>query len=256
MEERSQLTPKPFLTSPSPLDNKDINNVQASEFGSGTYVVRVPRDQVYRVPNSENGRIAELHRNSPPKAAKTSRCCLCCILFTFVFFILLILLGGVLGGLFSMLISPKDPEFSIQHFDLVSNKTHPEYDIAFKAHNSNPDVGISYKDRSQVTLSLDGREIAKGEYPALHQDPRQTTLLGVALKGSKTVLPKKVEESVKSNKKKVSVTFSLAIHSLARMKMGLLRSRKMTFNISCEVKLDTLANSTNILSQQCQTKRH
>lgn len=153
-----------------------------------------------------------------------------------------------------MLLSPKDPKFSVERFNVAETK--PKYDITLKVQNSNSDVGISYKNGSRVTLSLNGKQIAKGDYPALYQDPRDTTSFGITLKGSKSGLPKKVEESVKSTKKKVPVPFSLAIQSRARMKMGLLSSGTMTFDISCKIKLDTLAKSTRVVSQQCQTKRH
>ncbi|TKY74359.1 Late embryogenesis abundant protein, LEA-14 [Spatholobus suberectus] len=253
MEER--VSPPP----PPPLEHTDKNHspkLQLPDIDPGTYVVQVPKDQVYRVPPPENARIVEQHRNSPPKEAKTSRCCWCCVLFFIVFVALLILLGGVLGGLFSMLLKPKDPNFSIQSFKVVESKPYPKYDVTLQVHNSNSKVGVSYKDRGRVSLSLRRQEIASGAYQTSYQDPHDTTTFGVTLKGSKAGFPKEVEESVKNDKKKMHVTFSLAIRVLARMKMGLLRSGTMTFDVTCKLKLDTLAKNTHVLSQQCETKRH
>ncbi|XP_047180426.1 NDR1/HIN1-like protein 13 [Vigna umbellata] len=251
MEER--LRPAPSLPPESPPDiNYESSKLQSPGIDLNTYVVRVPKDQVYRFPPPENARLAELHQPCPPKQAKTSRCCLCCIVVSVVFLVLLIVLGGVLGGLFSMLLSPKDPKFSVESFTVAETKD--KYSMSLRVHNSNADLGISFKNNSSVSLSLDGKQIAKGDYTGMHLDPLDTTSFGVALKGSKT--PKKVEESVNNTKKKVAVTFSLAVRSRARMKMGLLSSGTMTFDVSCMFKLDTLANSTRILSQQCQTKRN
>ncbi|QCE15876.1 Late embryogenesis abundant protein [Vigna unguiculata] len=240
MEER--LPPAPSLPPESPPEKNDLN----------TYVVRVPKDQVYRFPPPENARLAEQHQASTPKQAKTSRCCLCCIVVSIVILVLLIVLGGILGGIFSMLLSPKDPQFLVERFTV--GDTNHSYIITLNVHNPNADVGISYKNNSSVSLSLDGKQIAKGEYPGMYVDHLDSTSLGVPLKGSTT--PKKVKESMSNTKKKVPLTFSTAIRSRARMKMGLLRSGTMTFDVSCTFKLDTLVNSTRILSQQCQTKRH
>lgn len=151
-----------------------------------------------------------------------------------------------------MLLSPKDPKFSVESFKVAETKE--KYSMSLRVQNPNADLGISYKNNNHVSLSLDGKQIAKGDYTSMKQDPLDTTSFGVALKGSKA--PKKVEESINNTKKKVAVTFSLAIQSRARMKMGLLSSGTMTFHVSCIFKIDTLANSTRILSQQCQTKRN
>jgi len=150
-----------------------------------------------------------------------------------------------------MFFSPKDPKFSVERFNVAETK--PKYDITLKVYNSNSGVGISYKSNSHVTLSQNGKEIANGDYPSLSQDPRDTTSFGVTLKGSTTGLANK---ALKNTKTKVPLAYSLAINSRARMKMGLLRSRTITFHVSCNIKLDKLPKTTQIVSQQCQTKRH
>ncbi|KAK7410538.1 hypothetical protein VNO78_01386 [Psophocarpus tetragonolobus] len=253
MEER-ETSPLPPLP-PPPCKRNPNDKLQLQEI-NGTYVVQVPKDQVYHVPPAENSHIIQLHKKSRPKEGKTSRCCLCCVLLFIIFFVLVILLGGVLGGLFSMLVKPKDPRLSFQRFKVTETKPHPKYDITMLVHNPNSAVGISYKNKGRVSLSLRGQEIASGAYQPFHQDPHEATAVSVSLNGSKASLPKEVEESVKNVKKKVNVTFSLAIHALARMKMGLLHSGTMKFDIRCKLKLDSLAKTTQILSQQCQTKRH
>jgi hypothetical protein len=59
-----------------------------------------------------------------------------------------------------------------------------------------------------------------------------------------------------NDKNKLHVTFSLLINVQAQMKMGLLHSGSMKYNISCQITVDTLAKNTRVVSQQCQTKRH
>ncbi|XP_020229944.1 NDR1/HIN1-like protein 13 [Cajanus cajan] len=237
MEER-ELLPPPH--------QEDTRKKQLPD-NPGTYVVQVPKDQVYRVPPPENAHIAQTHKNSPPKDPKRSRCCWFFILFFIIFFALFILLGAIFGGLFSMLLSPKDPKFSILRFNLLQAKPHPKYDVTFQLHNSNSNVGILYKDKGTVSLSLRQRQIASGPYPTLHQDPHDTTSFNVTLNASKDLM-----ESAKN----LSLTFSLAIHFQARMNLGLLRSGTMKFHVTCKLKLDSFAKTPRILSQQCDTKRH
>ncbi|KAK7351174.1 hypothetical protein VNO77_10428 [Canavalia gladiata] len=262
MEERvsSQLSPPPPVVQSPPQDpsiqNHSSKALQLSpNLDPGTYVVRVPKDQVYRVPPPENAEIAELHRSTPQKNTKRTRCwCVTC--FIVVIIVILIIIGGILGGLFSVVLKPKDPRFSIQHFNVLKGTPKPKYNITLQAHNPNSKVGIWYKEGGHVSLSLRPKEIASGSYPSFHQTPHDSTPFGVTLKASKAGFPKEVEESITNHKHKVHVAFSLTIHVPARMKMGLLRSGTMQFDVTCQVTLDSLAKTPRVLSQQCQTKRH
>lgn len=66
-------------------------------FPSGTYVVQVPKDQIYRVPPTHNSRIADLHKNRPPPSGKGSGCCKCFLCLFLLVLIILIVLGIIVG---------------------------------------------------------------------------------------------------------------------------------------------------------------
>ncbi|XP_004500615.1 NDR1/HIN1-like protein 13 [Cicer arietinum] len=251
MEERASLPPPPPPQGYS--DNDDNSKPKLPDIGPGTYVVQVPKDQIYRVPPPENARIAELHRSSPAKETNRSHCW--CFVFIIIFLVVVIIIGGLLGGLFSIVLTPKDPRFSIQHF-LLHSKPHPQYKITLEVHNPNSNVGILYKEGGDVSLSLKRQKIASSAYPTFSQDRHNSTEFEITLKSSTSKLPKEVEESMTNDKKRVHVTFSLSIHVQAKMKLGLLHSGSMKYDVSCQVKVDTLAQSTHVVSQQCQTKRH
>jgi len=245
MEERASPPPPP------PPSHDSNAKPQLPNISSSTYVVQVPKDQIYRVPPPENARIAEQHRSSPPKE-KNRMCCWC---FVFIFFIaVVILIGVVLGSLFFIVLTPEDPKFSIQRFHLQT-KPHSQYKITLQAQNPNSNVDILYKG-GDISLSLKRQKIASGAYPTFSQSNQNSTKFEVTLKGSTTKLPKEVEESVTNDKRKVHVTFTLLIHVQAQMKMGLLHSGSMKYDVSCQVTVDTLAKTTRVVSQQCQTKRH
>lgn len=253
MEE--QVLPPPPPPPPQDYANK-INSPKPKlpNISAGTYVVQVPKDQIYRVPPPENARIAELHRNSPQKETNRTRCW--CLVFIIVLISIIIFIGGLLGGLFSMVLSPKDPRFAIQRFFLQESKHNQQYKLTLQVKNSNSNLGVLYKEGGDVSLSLRRQKVASGTYPTFFQSHQNSTEFGVTLKGSMDKFPKEMEESITNNKNKVHVTFSLTIHVKAQMKMGLLRSGTMEYDVTCQMTVDTLAQTTRVLSQQCQTKRH
>ena len=246
MEERDT----PPMPPPPPQDPNSKRKLPVISLG--TYVVQVPKDQIYRVPPPENARIAELHRNYQPKETNRTKCG--CFTFIIVFVVIILLIGGLSGGLFSIVITPKDPRFSTQRL-LLKSKPHSQYKITLQAQNPNSNVGILYKE-GYVSIYLKRQKIASGTYPTFSQAQQNSTEFEVTLKGSTTTLPKEVEESMKNDKKKIHVTFSLSISVQAQMKLGLLRTRSMKYDVSCQVTVDTLAKTTSVVSQQCQTKRH
>ncbi|KAL5076547.1 hypothetical protein RYX36_015531 [Vicia faba] len=242
MEERASPLPPP------PQDSNSIP--QLPDIGHGTYVVQVPKDQIYRIPPPENARIAELHRK--PHTKETNRTCCWCIVFIVVFLAIVILVGGFLSGLFPIVLTPKDPKFSIQHF-LLQSKPRSQYKITIQAQNPNTNVDILYKG-GEVSLSLKRQKIASGDYPTFSQANQNSTNFEVTLKSSTTKLPKEVEESKKNVKTKVRVTFSLSINVQTQMKMSLLQSGSRTYDVNCQVSVDSLAKTTKVVSQQCETK--
>ncbi|KAK7282801.1 hypothetical protein RIF29_11867 [Crotalaria pallida] len=252
MEERFSLPPPPPPPPPQPYD-PDSPKLQLPYVGPGTYVVQVPKDQVYRVPPPENARIAESYRVSPRKGKKRSCCCWCCVCLIF-FIIILIILGAIIGGLFSAVLKPRSPIFSVQHFQL-KNSSHPIYNITLKVKNPNPKVGIDYKEGGDVSLSLKKKEIASGDYPSFYQAHDDSKEFRLALKASKGTLPKEVDESMTSMKKKVHLTFKLTIQVPTQMNTWVLQSGTIIYDVTCQVKVDTLAKNTRVLSQECETKR-
>ncbi|GAU24548.1 hypothetical protein TSUD_148890 [Trifolium subterraneum] len=93
-------------SAPPPQDSN--SKPQLPAINPGTYVVRVPKDQIYRVPPPENAHIVEQHHSAPPKKTNCTRCY--CITFIIIFLAVVILIGGVLGGLFFMAQQPRCPK--------------------------------------------------------------------------------------------------------------------------------------------------
>ncbi|CAL0319354.1 unnamed protein product [Lupinus luteus] len=243
MEER--IPPPPPPPHPQPYEPSSPK-LQVPYIGPGTYVVQVPKDQIYRIPPPENARIAESYRNSPGRDKKRSCSCWCCVCLI-IFFVILIIIGALVGGLFSIVLKPKSPRFSIQRFQL-KNSTQPIYNITLKVNNPNSNVGINYKEGGGVSLSLKQREIASGAYPSFFQAHDNSKEFRLALKASKGGLPKEVDKSMSNKKKKVNVKFTLSIKVHAQMKMWSFHSGTITYDVTCQVKVDTLAKNTQVIT--------
>ncbi|XP_059461671.1 NDR1/HIN1-like protein 13 [Corylus avellana] len=236
---------------------------ESGAFRPGTYVVQVPKNQIYRVPPPENALIAERHRNparnNDENNNNNNRRCGCCSLCSCVSSLLIVLLIvlGLIAGIVSVLLGPKDPTFYVERVVFKANSRSPEYDITLRVKNPNKFAGILYKKGGVASLSFRQREIGRGNYPTFFQDHKNSTVFGIVFRGSNEImLPMEIERSVKNRKAKLEVSFSLKMDVMARMRIGILKSGSMKFAVACDLTVDTLAiKDTRVLAQKCHTKR-
>ena len=239
----------------SSSDQPENNNQLAPPaFRCATYVVQVPKDQIFCVPPPENAVLAERHGN-PFRSSKGKkprprrpRCCLCIS----VSVVLLVLVLALIAAAVYVLLTPKDPTFHVERV-VVKNNTRPDYGITIRAKNLNEIMGIDYKAGGVASLSFKQRGIAKGKYPSFKQDSKKSTSFRVDFHGSNIVLPKEIEKSMKSQKPKIKVSLSLKMDVHARIRVGALHYGSVKFVAACDFTVDTLAKNSRILSQKCHT---
>ncbi|KAI3460017.1 hypothetical protein Pfo_016680 [Paulownia fortunei] len=78
--------PKETTKANSPTEDDPLPESSQPTFHSGTYVVQVPKDQIYRVPPPENAFMLE-ERNRKQNKQKRSSCCFgCCHSCIFMLF--------------------------------------------------------------------------------------------------------------------------------------------------------------------------
>ncbi|OWM79938.1 NDR1/HIN1-like protein 13 [Punica granatum] len=224
-------------------------------FPSGTYVVQVPKDQIYRIPPSYNARIAELHKKRPPSNSKRSGCCKC-FLCLFLVIVIVLIAMGIIIGISTLFAKPKNPVFQVDRLVFRNSTGSREYDLKLDAHNPNSRTGILYKEGGVASLHFKNNDIADGKYPSLHQGKKNTAAVLMVLKGSNSRLPEEIKESFKSGNTKVHVSFLLNISVPARMKFGFFSERTSDVAVTCKFTVDTLARGSRVLSQSCHTTRH
>ncbi|KAM7514581.1 hypothetical protein LguiA_004164 [Lonicera macranthoides] len=256
MEERDLPPPPTSDTNPKNLPPTQNNAQPSSEssrpnFQSGTYVVQIPKDQIYRIPPPEHALIVEQHRNLP-KDKSSSRSRLICIFFLVIVIVVILC---IIGGITSIFVKHKKPKFDIEGVvtKYTPHQKHPEYDIKLKAKNPNDQTSFSYDQDGDASLSFKGKEIAQGKCPSFDQGTKKSNDFKMILKSTNIVLPKEIEKSLKGKDSKATISLSLSLNAHLKLKVwGLNRGEKKVV-VRCNLKLNILPKNTQIISQECQT---
>ncbi|KAK4745193.1 hypothetical protein SAY87_011505 [Trapa incisa] len=253
--------PDPHGGQPTKPLGQDVVAAAHYSFPSGTYVVQVPKDQIYRVPPAHNAQIAELHKNHHTQTSKRSGYCRC-FLCIFLLLIIVLIVIGITVGISILTAKPKNPEFRLHRFT-VRNSTGSlgyDYDIRMEAYDPDGKTGVVYNEGGVASLHFKGStqsEIARGKYPSVQQGEKDTHLVSTVLKGSSSQLPEQMKNSFKAEKKKkIHVSFVLNISVQVRMKFGFFKEEEKDIDVACNFTVDTLAQGTRVLSQSCQTTGH
>ncbi|XP_059643742.1 NDR1/HIN1-like protein 13 [Cornus florida] len=222
-----------------------------------TYIIQIPRDQIYRVPPPENAVIAQGYRKPVEQKSKgcRGRCkCIClCLIVTVA------LIVGIFLAKIYLFPSPKSPQFSIKKVLVKTpsssskNYSSPSYEISLKAENTNDKYKISYENGGGSKLSFKQHKIAEGKPPSFSQNENESNDVRVTLAGSKGTLPSEVAKSLNDTKAKTPVSLSLMINAPVKMK-GLISTKDKDVTVTCDFKVNTLATGTKILSQECNSK--
>ncbi|CAK8578814.1 unnamed protein product [Lathyrus sativus] len=232
------VSPPPSL--PSPPGRARYENM---------YIVQFPKDQVYRVPPSENALIVERYRNIPKTKDEKKRrfCCCCfslrCFLTIAIILITIFAIVGIAIALLFLIFNPAGPTFAINHFELKNVTGPPHYEISLRAKNPNQRLGIIYQS-SDVSLLFEDNEVATGKFPSLSEQGRQAMTQFKADVTGKHPLPKT---------KNTPLNLELDMNLRVRMTALRLRTWIMNANVVCKFKVTNLGSDTRILSQRCDT---
>ncbi|XP_075481371.1 NDR1/HIN1-like protein 13 [Primulina tabacum] len=229
----------------------------------GTYVVQIPRNQVYRIPPPENARIVEQHtRNFPQKSRKCGFSRIICWLL-----LILILLGIVAGiallVLRATLYNPKSPEFELTQFHSknleqpLPNKTlshtrPPEYDITLHATNPNGRMSFSFLGAGKSSLVFKNKKIGHGGAPSSStEEPNNPIRIPIALYGCGAPLREAIKKSLadtdETKSMQLEIETSIEFNSWAR-------NERKDIVITCDFKVKgSLLKIPKVSSQECRT---
>ncbi|KAL4368616.1 hypothetical protein GQ457_05G008520 [Hibiscus cannabinus] len=225
---------------------------------SSSFVVQVPKDQVYRVPPPENAQIVEKYRmkaaaKKPKRKVPCLKYLLC--LFIVLLVIALIISAAVAAVFFSF--KPKAPAFSVSSIVVKQNKSsRPTYDVRLKIKNPNPNMGTKYSSEGDDSkLSFERKTIGWGRFPNLeHGQGNTADVIDIKFRGNKgKPLPASVEKSMNDTKSKKPISLTLDIESPVVFNVWILKLWRKDMEVKCKFRVDTMGEGTKVLSQDCNT---
>ncbi|XP_052107800.1 NDR1/HIN1-like protein 13 [Arachis duranensis] len=247
------VAPKPSL----PPDGKPVPP-------PGTYVIKIPKDQIYRVPPPENARRFAKYTDKKSKRSYGGggrrRCSFCCCFSWFIGVLFIIaLLIGIAAGVLYLVFKPKSPHYSIDHIgikamNLTTAVISPEFNITVKADNPNDKIGIRYETDSSAEIFFKGVKLCDGALPAFYQPPKNITVFMTPLKGNGIKLKSEDEKALVDAQTKRQVPLNVKLVAPVKIKVGSVESWKITVKIDCDVTVDQLTVQSKILSKKCNYK--
>ncbi|KAM7256116.1 hypothetical protein ACFE04_011857 [Oxalis oulophora] len=217
---------------------------------AGTYVIQLPKDQVYRIPPPENARQYErLTRRHNRGRRSPCCCCLCSILAILA---LLVLFTAVTAGILYLVYKPKAPDYTINKISInglnltSTSPLSPRIDVTVRANNPNDKIGIYYVNGSDVNVFYEDVELCDGVLPVFYQPTNNVTVFNTVLKGSGIKLTNAVSKSLVTAQNKKVVPLKVHIRAPVKIKVGSVKTWTITVKVDCDVKVDKLTASSNI----------
>ncbi|TXG55623.1 hypothetical protein EZV62_020879 [Acer yangbiense] len=223
-----------------------------------TYIIKLPRDHIFRVPTPENAfHFEQLSRRNK----KHSGCCLCSIVLSFFF--LLLISASVISY---FVILPKSPNYTINNVSIKSfNLTtvtspslpphiSPEFDITFTAVNPNNKIGIHYEKGSSVQVFYKNVNLFDGVLPPFFQPNKNVTVFKTVLEGNSAMaemITSSVHDELVGAEKTGTVPLMVIVRAPVKFKLGSVKTWTMNFKVRCDVTVDKLTAKSKIQSKNC-----
>ncbi|KAI4321399.1 hypothetical protein MLD38_034783 [Melastoma candidum] len=224
---------------------------------SETYVVQVPKDQIYRVPPPENALLAEQYKKPATGRNKRSGYCCCGNRFSYVIAVVIIILIigiALVAGLSYHFLEAKDPIFHVESFLVKNVSGGQEFDVGLKTKNPNMYSDVLYEEGGQSSLSFKQKKVASGGFPTFLHDKESTVDVRITLRNTGGTLPAEIKRQMSSKKAVPLLSFTLKVMFTAKLKKGFFQRYDVDLAVSCDYQVNRLTGGTNILSEECLTK--
>ncbi|KAK7320498.1 hypothetical protein VNO77_30026 [Canavalia gladiata] len=234
---------------PQPLSEKPVPP-------PGTYVIRIPKDQVYRVPPPENA-----HRQDQfiRRKHRRSRCC-CCFCWLIGFIFILIVLLGIAAGVLYLVFRPEAPKYTIDGIAIrgmnvtspsSAEEVSPEFDVTVKADNPNDKIGIRYETDSSAEIFYNDVRLCNGALPAFYQPSNNVTVFKTVLRGNGIKLRSGDRSALLEAQTKRKVPLTVSLRAPVKIKVGSVQTWKITVKVDCDVTVNELTAQAKIVSKHC-----
>ncbi|XP_050207294.1 NDR1/HIN1-like protein 13 [Mercurialis annua] len=236
--------PRPFPSRKSSIQDRS----RTASIESETYVIQIPKEQIFSVPPPENAIIAERYRNPETKDNHRSKRLLCAIIALIVF-------AGIIGigiGAFRILFNPEVPSFSIVNVhakNKEANSPHHSkkksnilYELKLQTNNKNKRLENIYDRNGHSTLLYKGVKIGTGKFPEFYQAADSSKKISLDLTSSNSPLPHDIEKSIGDKSGKRHVALSLKMNVPVKMKLW-----SKVVDVVCNFKVKSLGSTVLII---------
>lgn len=220
----------------------------------GTYVVELPKDQIYRVPPPEN---AHRYEYLSRRKTKQSHCrrCFCCFLAALL---ILLVLAALVFGILYLVYRPHKPRFSVSGVSVTginltsSSPLSPVIGIKVRSQN-NGKLGLIYGLGNEAEVFYEGIKLGNGEFTAFKQPENNVTVIVTVLRGSSIQLTSSSRKELTALQKKGKVPFGIRIKAPVKFKVGAVTTWTMTITVDCKITVDKLTASATVMTENCNT---
>ncbi|KAK2647388.1 hypothetical protein Ddye_014877 [Dipteronia dyeriana] len=219
----------------------------------GTYIIKIPKEQILRVPTPEN---ALLFEQLSRRNKKYSGCCLCAIALNFFF---LHLVSAAVISYF--VIHPKSPNYTLNNVSittvtspLLPPHVSPEFDLTITAVNPNNKIGIQYEKGSYVQVFYKNVNLFDGVLPQFFQPSKNVTVFKLVLKGNSAMaemITSPVHDELVAVEKTGTVPLMVIVRAPMKFKLGSVKTWTINAMVRCDVTVYKLTAKLKIQSKNC-----
>ncbi|XVF61660.1 hypothetical protein PTKIN_Ptkin08bG0148300 [Pterospermum kingtungense] len=222
-----------------------------------TYIVQIPKDQIYRVPPPENARFVENYRQVASKEKNKTRACCRNLMCTGIVLVVIGLLIGITLTVIYPSFTPKAPVFSVSNLHVKQHKdgSPPTYDITLRVKNPNEKMGMKYGSVADgAVLSFWTKTLGSGQFPSLYQNSGDSNVVHVKVHGPEDQsVPPNVQKSMNDKETKHQISLLLKFNSPLLLNVWVLKMWRRDMDVKCDFRVSTMGEGTKILKQQCNT---
>ncbi|CAL4938007.1 unnamed protein product [Urochloa decumbens] len=223
-----------------------------------TYVVKVQKDQIYRVPPPENAYLAERYRNARggggAKKKQEGPACSPCVARTLGALLATAVLLGAAVLISLVVLRPGVPSFSVDRLTVRREARPPraDYDFFLTAVNPNKMTALWYRSGSAVLLHH-GRMLAAGDVGQPADGGEDSTDFSMVLRGKPHDgrTPKAVDKALAGSREHLALELSVQV--TVQVHVGALGFGQRRLVVRCDVGAAGLSKDVHISSQSCKS---
>ncbi|RAL43980.1 hypothetical protein DM860_014117 [Cuscuta australis] len=219
---------------------------------SETYVVQIPRDQVYRVPPPENAKFIQTYRGKQSKNdTNLPKCCCCCCCWFLTPLLFISIAISIFLVIVNVLYPPIPPQFSITRVHYLKNST---VEISLHVENNNARSKVLFGRGGKSGLVFKNHAVATGRFPpSVLLEPRGRKDVDLKLVGDVVNLSRDLRKELNEEGKAKPMTLKVSSVSM-EVSSWMKGKKKDATIITCEFKVDSLKKKIEKRAEQLKSR--